>query len=185
MRKVRWIPLTLLALLVTATVALAGGLKFKAHLNGSQEVPVRDVNGQGQALFHLSDDGTELHYKLIAANIENVFMAHIHLGPPGVNGPIVVWLYPAEPLPSPITTPPPSFIDGRQDGVLAEGVITAEDVIDTTPNDGIPFTLEDLLAAMTAGNTYVNIHTNDFVAPPNTGPGDFPGGEIRGDLHQH
>src|SRR5205807_7617422 len=25
-------------------------------------------------------------------------------------------------------------------------------------------------------------HTNDGMAPPNTGPGDFPGGEIRGQL---
>jgi hypothetical protein len=26
------------------------------------------------------------------------------------------------------------------------------------------------------------VHTNDGVAPPNTGPGDFPGGEIRGQV---
>jgi hypothetical protein len=26
----------------------------------------------------------------------------------------------------------------------------------------------------------VNVHTNDFVDPPSTGPGNFPGGEIRG-----
>jgi hypothetical protein len=32
--------------------------------------------------------------------------------------------------------------------------------------------------------TYVNVHTNDGVAPTNTGPGDFPGGEVRGQL-QH
>ena len=38
------------------------------------------------------------------------------------------------------------------------------------------------LAAMRAGNTYVNVHTNDGAAPPNTGPGDFPGGEVRGQL---
>jgi len=35
---------------------------------------------------------------------------------------------------------------------------------------------------MRAGNTYVNVHTNDGVAPTNTGPGDFPGGEIRGQI---
>jgi hypothetical protein len=27
------------------------------------------------------------------------------------------------------------------------------------------------------------VHTNDGVAPTNTGPGDFPGGEIRGQVH--
>jgi hypothetical protein len=26
------------------------------------------------------------------------------------------------------------------------------------------------------------VHTNDGVAPANTGPGDFPGGEIRGQI---
>jgi hypothetical protein len=36
---------------------------------------------------------------------------------------------------------------------------------------------------MQSGNTYVNVHTNDGVAPTNTGPGDFPGGEIRGQIH--
>jgi hypothetical protein len=39
-----------------------------------------------------------------------------------------------------------------------------------------------VLAAMGTGGTYVNVHTDDGVAPPNTGPGDFPGGEIRGQV---
>jgi hypothetical protein len=37
-------------------------------------------------------------------------------------------------------------------------------------------------AAIESGNTYVNVHTNDGIAPANTGPGDFPGGEIRGQV---
>jgi hypothetical protein len=35
---------------------------------------------------------------------------------------------------------------------------------------------------MRAGNTYVNVHTNDGMGATNTGPGDFPGGEIRGQI---
>jgi hypothetical protein len=35
---------------------------------------------------------------------------------------------------------------------------------------------------MRAGLTYVNVHTSDAVEPPNSEPGDFPGGEIRGQL---
>ncbi len=42
--------------------------------------------------------------------------------------------------------------------------------------------LDAVIAAMESGNAYVNVHTNDGVNPPNTGPGDFPGGEIRGQL---
>jgi len=43
-------------------------------------------------------------------------------------------------------------------------------------------TLADLLDAIDAGIAYVNVHTDDGIAPTNTGPGDFPGGEIRGQL---
>jgi hypothetical protein len=38
----------------------------------------------------------------------------------------------------------------------------------------------ELLAAMRSSGAYVNVHTNDGVDGTNTGPGDFPGGEIRG-----
>ena len=47
-------------------------------------------------------------------------------------------------------------------------------------NDLAGHPLSDLIDALRLGNAYVNVHTNDGVAPTNTGPGDFPGGEIRG-----
>ena len=158
-----------------AAVGAAGAAfngNWSDHLNGAQEVPVRDTNGQGQATFRLSDDGSSLRYKLIASNIENVFMAHIHMAAPGVNGPIVVWLYPSTaPAPGPLGA-------GRTNGVLAEGTITADDLVG--PLDNQP--LSALVEAMRTGNAYVNVHSNDGVDPANTGPGDFPGGEIRADI---
>src|SRR5437667_342610 len=42
--------------------------------------------------------------------------------------------------------------------------------------------LSDLIAALSTAGAYANVHTNDGVAPTNTGPGDFPGGEIRGQI---
>src|SRR5438309_561267 len=64
-----------------------------------------DSKGQGQAIFQIADDGKSVDYKLIASNIDNAFMAHIHCGPAGVNGPIVVWLYPSTaPVPGPTGT---------------------------------------------------------------------------------
>ena len=36
-----------------------------------------------------------------------------------------------------------------------------------------------LVRQMRAGNTYVNVHADDGEPPADTGPGDFPGGEIR------
>jgi hypothetical protein len=145
---------------------------FGTHLKGQFEVPVRDTNAQGQAMFRLSDDGQSIDYKLNAANIDNAFMAHIHMAPAGTNGPIVVWLYPSTaPVPGPLG-------QGRFDGVLAEGTFTAANFVG--PLTGMP--MSALLDAIEAGNAYVNIHTNDGVDGTNTGPGDFPGGEVRGQL---
>ena len=154
--------------MVAVGAAVAGlNSNWSTHASGSLEVPPRDTTAQGQAILHLSKDATQLEYKLIASNIENVVAAHIHAGSPGVNGPIGVFLY---------GTVAPG--GGRTDGVLAEGTITAGDFIG-------PFTgmsVADLAALMDSGGAYVNVHTNDGVGAVNTGPGDFPGGEIRGDV---
>jgi hypothetical protein len=130
---------------------------FVAPLSGDQEVPAADTRARGNTTFQLREDG--LHYRLIVANIQNVSMAHIHLAPAGVNGPVAVWLYPS--------APPPQLIEGRFSGVLATGVITAENLVG--PLAGA--SLGDLLDLMRAGGTYVNVHTSQF-----------PGGEIRGQI---
>jgi hypothetical protein len=174
MRKVSRIALVLIALLAMVGTALAINRNFSVHLSSNEEVPpvgvVIDSQAQGQAIFHLSEDGTALEYQLIVANIDNVVAAHIHLGEFGANGPVVAFLYGAVPV-------PPG--GGRTDGVLAEGTITAANLVG--PLAGHP--LSDLVKAMNDGGAYVNAHTNDGVAPTNTGPGDFPGGEIRGQVH--
>ena len=164
-----------LVLGMIAVGAAAAGLNrnWSQHATGAFEVPARASDAQGQAIFHLSKDGTQLEYKLIASNIENVIMAHIHMAPAGSNGMIVVWLYP-----STAVGPPALPGAGRTDGVLAEGTITAANL--TGPLTGGP--LSALVDAMNSGNAYVNIHTDDGVAPGNTGAGDFPGGEVRGNL---
>jgi hypothetical protein len=143
------------------------------HLDGADENPPNASQGQGQAIFRVSDDGTSVDYTLIASNIDNAFMAHIHIAPAGVNGPIVEWLFPSTaPVPGPLGS-------GRHDGVLAEGHFTAADLVG--PLKGHP--LAELIAAMRSGGAYVNVHTNDGVAPVTNTPGDLPGGEIRGQLH--
>jgi hypothetical protein len=142
------------------------------HLDGPGENPPNASLGQGQAIFRISDDGSSVDYKLIAANIDNAFMAHIHLAAAGVNGPIVVWLFPSTaPVQGPLGA-------GRLDGVLAEGTFTAANFVG--PLKGHP--MSELLAAMRTGGAYVNVHTNDGVAPVTNTPGDLPGGEIRGQL---
>jgi CHRD domain len=157
----------LTALLVLALAPAAGaGDSFVATLSGDDEVPTRDTQAVGVAKFKVSEDGTALAFKINVANIDNVVAAHIHCGAVGVNGPVGVTLFGGAPG------------AGRTDGTLAEGTITAPDA-----GNACGWTdLAAVLAAIEAGNTYVNVHTNDGVPPANTGPGDFPGGEIRGQI---
>ena len=157
------------ALVATQSAAadVPAPLNFVAHLTGASEVPSHETPAVGEVKFQLSPDGTQLEYRLISSNIHNVIASHIHLAPAGVNGPFTVFLF---------GNVPPG--GGRTDGVLAHGTITAANLIG--PLAGHP--LSELIAAMQAETTYVNVHTNDGVAPTNTGPGDFPGGEIRGQI---
>lgn len=142
-------------------------MNFLALLSGDEEVPARDTLARGTAVFQLSRDGSEMRFRLIAANIDNVVAAHIHCGAAGVNAPVGVNLF--------IGGVPGS---GAFDGVLAEGAITAPN-----PGNGCGWaTLQDVVGAILNGGAYVNVHTHDGVDPANTGPGDFPGGEIRGQV---
>jgi hypothetical protein len=148
-----------LLVMVGAMAVSADSRSFAAHLAGPNEVPAADTLAQGQAHFKLNHDGTALEYKLIAANIQNITQAHIHLAPEGANGPVVAWLYPS--------APPAQLIPGRFNGVLAEGVITVDSLVG--PLAGQP--LQALLDAMNSDNAYVNVHTTQF-----------PPGEIRGQV---
>ena len=149
------------------------------HLTGGEEVclPAQCPTvtpavspAQGQAIFRVNDDGTAVEFRLIASNIDNAFMAHIHCAAAGANGPIRMWLYPVI---GP-TGSAPLQPGTQQNGVLATGTFNPTGI--TCP-DG-----KSLLESIRTGGTYVNVHTNDGVGAANTGPGDFPGGEIRGQL---
>jgi hypothetical protein len=165
--------LTLSILLVALTLtgvasAASASRNFVAVLTGDQEVPPRETPAFGATAFHLRPDGSALLFRLIVANLENATAAHIHCGAAGVNGPVGVTLFAAAPGGGPFN------------GVLAEGAITSPD-----PGNACGWaTLADVVAALHSGNTYVNVHTNDGVPPTNTGPGDFPGGEIRGQISE-
>ncbi len=132
---------------------------FRTHLKGDNEVPAVETNAQGQAIFKVSKDGNSIQYKLIVANIENVLMAHIHNAPAGQNGGIVVWLYPS--------SPPPQLIPGRSQGILAEGTITADNLMGALAGQ----TIADLVELIESGDTYVNVHTDQN-----------PSGEVRGQI---
>jgi hypothetical protein len=136
---------------------------FAAHLLGVNEVPAADTRGQGQAVFTLNEEGSALHYRLFVANTKNITQAHIHCGESGVNGPVVVFLF--------------GLVAGgvNQNGVLAEGTITSENIIARDSSAacmGGLATFENLLERMRNGSAYVNVHTLAY-----------PGGEIRGQIN--
>lgn len=140
----------------TAAPALADRERSRtvtAELSGEDEVPAVESEGRGRAFFNLSRDG--IRYKLGVKDIDEVTQAHIHLGEPGENGPVVAFLF--------------GFVEGgvTTEGVLARGTITEGDLVG--PLAGMP--LSALVDALRNGGAYVNVHTIDH-----------PAGEIRGQI---
>jgi len=172
MKRISMTAILLLVLLAmsAAPTSVQASDNFTAVLSGGDEVPPRDTQARGLATFKWNKDSTELSYTLVAANIDNVVAAHIHCGAAGVNAPVGVTLYSSGGV----------LGSGRFDGVLAQATKTAPDPAAAAACGWV--TMADVFNAMNSGNTYVNVHTNDGVAPTNTGPGDFPGGEIRGQI---
>jgi hypothetical protein len=141
---------------------------FGTALSGREENPPVPTNARGSAIFTLNDDGTELAYKLIVANIDNVTQAHIHCGPAGVNGPIVLWLYPS--------APPSQLIAGTSNGILNQDVANNADVIARPDSPACPggvADLSDVVEKLSNGGAYANVHTSAF-----------PPGEIRGQIEE-
>lgn len=144
------------ALLIMSSSSQASAIEnFRAVLSGDEEVLPVATMGRGNAHFQLNKDGTELSFRLIVANIESVTQAHIHLAPAGTNGSPVAFLF--DFVPEGVTV----------NGNLVMGTLTEVDLIGPL----VGLLLSDLVAAMAAGNTYVNVHTQ--ANPP---------GEIRGQI---
>jgi hypothetical protein len=142
----------------------AGTTQYRSEPIGAFEVPATDTSAEGSFNLKVAPHGESARFDLkITEPIENVLMAHLHLGPAGANGGIVVWLYPAEP---PLA---PMLIPGTTDGRLSSGTITEDDLMGALVDDWDGF-----IAALEAGQIYVNVHTLEN-----------PGGEIRDQVHAH
>ncbi|PEE80628.1 CHRD domain-containing protein [Bacillus toyonensis] len=129
---------------------------FFAKLRGRNEVPPVETDAQGQAFFKLSRDELSLKFKLELFDIENVVVAHLHLGAKGTNGPVVAFLF--GPITNPVSIECATFT----------GMITQEDLVGPLAGQ----TLDALVNEIIAGNIYINVHTVQH-----------PNGEIRGQLY--
>lgn len=125
---------------------------FEADLNGANEFPALPAPTTATGHATLTALGNVLSWQVEVTGINNVNIGHIHFGAAGTGGGVMVNLNPT-PGDYPTTT------------IIAEGSAVVDDSV---------------LVHMRAGNAYVNIHTSDPSNAANNTPGDFPGGEIRG-----
>jgi len=139
------------------------GAEFEARLSGAEEVPPVVTDTTGRVKIEFNEDETSAGYELTVRKGVRVTQSHIHCAPKGVNGPIVVFLA--------------GFhnrgwdVDGRW---IENATVTDANVIPPAAGSTCPHiitNLRELVAAIRAGDTYVNVHT---VA--------HPGGEVRGQL---
>jgi hypothetical protein len=136
---------------------LPAALGYQSLLIGLNQVPPVASIGRGVASYLITQDTGNLVYTLQALDVSSpISMAHIHLGRAGENGDVVANLCGAGSAPACATA-----------GVIATGTITSSSLVG--PLAGHP--LGDLIAAMSSGGAYTNVHTTNF-----------PNGEIRGQV---
>jgi hypothetical protein len=145
--------------LLAATSAVQADQKVKARLTAFSEVPAVSSTGSGEftATLHENSVDWTLTYQDLEGTVTTA--AHIHLGQKDVNGGVSVFF--CGTANTPCTPGSGSF----------SGTFTAADVLGPTLQGIAATELAELIAAMRAGETYVNVHTNKH-----------PGGEIRGQV---
>ena len=133
-----------------------------AELSGANERPTAITTpATGSATFTRSDDRNTLTWTVTTTGANNVTASHIHVGGKEVSGPIVLPLYA---------------------GAASSNPAISGSITRATFSSPLGISFDGLLSLMEKGDTYVNVHTDNGVAPTNTGPGDFPAGEIRGQI---
>ena len=145
-----------------------------AKLEGFQEVPAVSSPGRGDFRARIERDGSMIAYELNYEGLQGKpFMSHIHVGQHGVNGGISVWLCgnPEDGPPAPPAGTPRCPVPGGS----VSGVLTASSVVGPATQLIAAGELAELIAAIRAGVTYVNVHTT-------AASGGVPAGEIRGQV---
>lgn len=151
-------------LALTGSVTRAGGGKTTTlftPLNGWEEPPALVTPAFGTFSATVSEDESSVDYELTYEGIPTrVTAAHIHIGLPGFNGGVTVFLCGG---------------GGQPDCPAKAGTVTstftAADVRALPANRLAAGDLASLLDGIRKGATYANVHTMDL-----------PGGEIRGQI---
>ena len=151
----------------TAAAVAGGGGKLRTQLSGYEEVPALSTPGVGSFKARISRSTDEIRYELRYADLESAAtQAHIHFEQRTNNGPVVAFLC------SNLPGAPAGTQACPADGGTVRGTITPDDVGGGAADVGIAAgEFDELVSAIRAGATYVNVHTVDR-----------PSGEIRGQL---
>jgi len=159
MRKILWTCVFAagVTLIQAGTASAQTSVIMGATLSGGEETPAQVLSG-AVATAEVAVDPTnqEIAVTMRVFNLPTGSTAsHIHIGPKGVSGPVVIDF--------PIGT-------GRTGDFTLNFRVHDGPAFHARPEIGIN-TFADALQAVAGGNAYVNIHTSTF-----------PGGEIRGQL---
>ena len=134
----------------------ASAQTLTANMNGGEETPILNTGAVGTAEVIVDAANQEVTVTLRVFNIPTPTTAgHIHIGPAGIAGPVVINF--------------PEALVGRT-GDFAMTFRAGPNQFVARPAIGIN-TMQDAIQAILNGNSYVNIHTQQF-----------PAGEIRGQL---
>jgi hypothetical protein len=158
---------SLLFVLVVGSFAFAKddhGGNVKTTLSGYNETPLTlSTTGKGQFRAHIDPAAKTIAYTLTYEGLVAAQAAHIHLGQPHTTGGVAAFLCGGGDKPACPAT-----------AGTVQGTIDAADVIGPAPQGIAPGEFDELVSAIRARATYVNVHTTAY-----------PGGEIRGQLKGH
>ncbi len=159
----------------TASAALADGSTVEAdslrvQLTGYQEDPLTlSTTGNGQFRVQIDEQNQTISYELSYESLEGtVAQAHIHIGQQAQTGGISVFLC------SNLGNGPAGTQACPAAPATITGTLRPADVIGPVGQGVTAGQFGELVAAIRAGATYVNVHSSLY-----------PGGEIRAQLDHH
>lgn len=160
------------ALVAMAAVAAAGGGGgIHERLTGFEEPPALSTKAGGEFHARLDRRRATISYKLRYTGMADVQQVHIHLGQRAVRGGVSVWL--CGNAGGPLAGMPPGTQRCPPAPATIRGEIRPADVVGPADQGIEPREFGELVRALRAGATYVNVHS-----------AEHPGGEIRAQLEK-
>ena len=165
-------PLAPLTVALAIAAVPAAAQTMHARLHGYQEVPAVSTAGSGEFSAKIDENAGSIYWELTYSGMQGtVVMSHIHFGQHSVNGGITAWLCQSATNPAPPAVAAMTPVCSSPSGTLS-GTITSASVVGPVGAQQMgPGEFGELVRAMRAGATYVNVHTSLS-----------PGGEIRGQI---